>query len=70
MFKRCVGSKIVFIETSSENHLSNLDEPLFTGRKGIAYDWQSLLLPSEIAFDASLHAILNAGKDDSATRYA
>ncbi len=69
----CVGSKIVFIETSSENYLSNiatLDEPLFTGRKGIAYDWQSLLLPSEIAFAASLHALLNAGKDDSATRYA
>ena len=74
MFKRCVGSKIVFNKTSpDENYLSNiaaLDEPLFTGRKGIAYDWQSLLLPSEIAFDASLHALLNAGKDDSATRYA
>jgi len=73
MFKRCVGSKIVFDKTSPENYLSNiaaLDEPLFTGRKGIAYDWQSLLLPSEIAFDASLHALLNAGKDDSATRYA
>ena len=74
MFTRCVGSKIVFIKTSSdENYLSkiaDLDEPLFTGRKGIAYDWQSLLLPSEIAFDISLHALLNAGKDDSATRYA
>ncbi len=69
----CVGSKIVFIDTSSENYLSNLaalDEPLFTGRKGITYDWQSLLLPSDIAFDASLNALLNAGKDDSATRYA
>ena len=74
MFTRCVGSKIVFIKTSpDENYLSkitDLDEPLFTGRKGIAYDWQSLLLPSEIAFDISLHALLNAGKDDSATRYA
>ncbi len=73
MFRWCVGSQIVFIKTSLENYLSNiatLDEPLFTGRKGIAYDWQSLLLPSEIAFDASLHALLNAGKDDSATRYA
>jgi hypothetical protein len=73
MYRWCVGSKIVFIKTSLENYLSNiasLDEPLFTGRKGIAYDWQSLLLPSEIAFDASLHALLNAGKDDSATRYA
>ncbi len=73
MFRWSVGSKIVFIKTSLENYSSNiasLDEPLFTGRKGIAYDWQSLLLPSEIAFDASLHALLNAGKDDSATRYA
>jgi len=73
MFQSCVGSKFVFDKTSPENYLSNiaaLDEPLFTGRKGIAYDWQSLLLPSEIAFDASLHALLNAGKDDSATRYA
>ena len=73
MFTRCVGSKIVSNKTSPENYLSkiaDLDEPLFTGRKGIAYDWQSLLLPSEIAFDVSLHALLNAGKDDSATRYA
>ena len=74
MFTGCVGSKIVFNKNSpDENYLSKiaeLDEPLFSGRKGIAYDWQSLLLPSEIAFDASLHALLNAGKDDSATRYA
>ena len=74
MFTGCVGSKIVFNKNSpDENYLSKiaeLDEPLFSGRKGIAYDWQSLLLPSEIAFDVSLHALLNAGKDDSATRYA
>ncbi len=74
MFTGCVGSKIVFNKTSpEENYLSKiaeLDEPLFSGRKGIAYDWQSLLLPSEIAFDVSLHALLNAGKDDSDTRYA
>jgi len=63
----------VFDKTSPDNYLSNIaafDESLFTGRKGIAYDWQSLLLPSDIAFDASLQALLNAGKDDSATRYA
>lgn len=73
MFVVCVGSKIVFIENSPENYLSNLDaldEPLFTGRKGITYDWHSLMMPTEISFDASLHALLNAGKDDSATRYA
>jgi len=69
----CVGSKIVFIETSCENYQSNLaalDAPLFTGRKGIPYDWQSLFLPTETAFDISLNELLNAGKDDSAPRYA
>ncbi|MFM7819700.1 MAG: hypothetical protein ACKPAF_02410 [Actinomycetota bacterium] len=49
---------------------SVLDEPLFTGRKGIVYDWQKLLVPSEAVFEASLETLLNAGKDDSAPRYA
>ena len=70
MFVTCVGSKIVINENSSDNNIVALDEPLFTGRKGIPYDWQALLMPTDIAFDASLHALLNAGKDDSATRYA
>jgi len=46
------------------------DEPLFTGRKGIVYDWQNLLMPSDAVFEASLQILLNAGKDDSAPRYA
>jgi len=70
MFVTCVGSKIVINENSFDNNLFALDEPLFTGRKGMPYDWQALLMPTDIAFDASLHALLNAGKDDSATRYA
>ncbi len=70
MFATCVGSKIVINENSFDNNLVALDEPLFTGRKGIPYDWQAFLMPTDIAFDASLHALLNAGKDDSATRYA
>lgn len=47
-----------------------LDEPLFSGRKGIVYNWQNLLLPSATVFEASLQILLNAGKDDSAPRYA
>jgi len=46
------------------------DEPLFTGRKSIVYDWQKLLVPSDTVFEASLETLLNAGKDDSAPRYA
>ncbi|MEY3440118.1 MAG: hypothetical protein RLZZ62_815 [Actinomycetota bacterium] len=58
---RCVGSKIVFNQSI---------EPLFTGRKGIVYDWQKLLVPSDAVFEASLQILLTAGKDDSAPRYA
>jgi hypothetical protein len=64
---RCVGSKIVFNETTDQ---ILLDEPLFSGRKGIVYNWQNLLLPSATVFEASLQTFLNAGKDDSAPRYA
>jgi hypothetical protein len=31
-----------------------------TGRKGIPYDWYSLLLPSETVFEASLNTLLSA----------
>ena len=64
---RCVGSKIVFNQTMKQTFL---DEPLFTGRKGIVYDWQKLLVPSDAVFEASLQTLLTAGKDDSAPRYA
>ncbi len=63
----CVGSQIVF---NQRNQHAILDEPLFTGRKGIVYDWQQLFLPSDAVFEASLETLLNAGKDDSAPRYA
>ena len=62
----CVGSKIVF----NLNDPTTLDEPIFTGRKGIVYDWQTLLMPTDSAFETSLQILLNAGKDDSAQRYA
>jgi hypothetical protein len=57
----------VFNETTDQ---ILLDEPLFSGRKGIVYNWQNLLLPSATVFEASLQILLNAGKDDSAPRYA
>jgi hypothetical protein len=64
---RCVGSKIVFNQSMQQTFLG---EPLFTGRKGIVYDWQKLLVPSDAVFEASLQILLTAGKDDSAPRYA
>jgi hypothetical protein len=67
MNMRCVGSKIVFNQSMQQ---AILDEPLFTGRKGIVYDWQKLLVPSDAVFEASLQILLTAGKDDSAPRYA
>lgn len=48
---------------SEESFLENrhtLIEPTFTGRKGIAYDWQQLLIPSETVFEATLQTLLNA----------
>ena len=63
----CVGSKIVFNQNMQQ---AILDEPMFTGRKGIVYDWQKLLVPSDAVFEASLQTLLTAGKDDSAPRYA
>ena len=35
-------------------------EPIFTGRKGISYDWQQLLVPSDAVFEATLETMLNA----------
>ena len=35
-------------------------ETTFTGRKGISYDWQQLLVPSDAVFEATLQTMLNA----------
>lgn len=48
---------------SEESFLENRHtspEPAFSGRKGIAYDWQQLLIPSETVFEASLETMLSA----------
>ena len=48
---------------SEESFLENRHtspEPTFTGRKGIADDWQQLLIPSETVFEASLETLLSA----------
>ena len=50
-------------EMSTNSYLENCHpttEPSFTGRKGIPYDWYSLLLPSDTVFEATLNTLLSA----------
>ena len=35
-------------------------EPTLTGRKGIRYDWEELLIPSEAVIEACLELLLSA----------
>ena len=35
-------------------------EPMLTGRKGIRYDWEELLIPSEAELEACLELLLSA----------
>ncbi len=35
-------------------------EPMLTGRKGIRYDWEDLLIPSDAVIEAYLEMLLNA----------
>ena len=52
--------------SSSLSNLSSLenrhtcDESAFTGRKGMRYDWQQLLVPSDAVFEASLETLLSS----------
>ena len=48
-----------FVHSFLENRHTSI-EPTFTGRKGIAYDWQQLLIPDEAVIEASLEIMLNA----------
>lgn len=53
--------------TSTNSYLENCQpstEPKFTGRKGIAYDWQRLLIPSDTVFEASLQTLLSSVTTD------
>ena len=48
------------LENSYTNNLSTCDEGAFTGRKGMCYDWQQLLVPSDAVFEASLEILLSS----------
>lgn len=37
-----------------------LDDASINGRKGLSYDWQSALVPSDTVFEASLQMMLAA----------
>jgi hypothetical protein len=53
------ASSSISIFSSLENR-HTCDESAFTGRKGIRYDWQQLLVPSEAIFEASLETLLSS----------
>ena len=48
-----------FVQQFLENRHTSI-EPTFTGRKGIRYDWEDLLIPSEAVIEASLEVLLNS----------
>lgn len=47
-----------FVHSFLENRHTSI-EPTFTGRKGVPYDWQQLLIPDEAVIEASLEIMLN-----------
>jgi hypothetical protein len=53
------ASTSISIFSSLENR-HTCDESAFTGRKGIRYEWQQLLVPSEAIFEASLETLLSS----------
>ena len=53
------ASSSISIFSSLENR-HTCDESAFTGRKGIRYDWQQILVPSDAIFEASLETLLSS----------
>ena len=53
------ASSSISIFSSLENR-HTCDESAFTGRKGVRYDWQQLLVPSDAIFEASLETLLSS----------
>ena len=53
------ASTSISIFSSLENR-HTCDESAFTGRKGIRYDWQQMLVPSDAIFEASLETMLSS----------
>ncbi len=53
------ASSSLSIFSSLENR-HTCDESAFTGRKGMRYDWQQVLVPSDAIFEASLETLLSS----------
>ncbi|HAG66843.1 MAG: hypothetical protein ABR77_07500 [Acidimicrobiia bacterium BACL6 MAG-120322-bin79] len=53
------ASSSISIFSSLENR-HTCDESAFTGRKGMRYDWQQMLVPSDAIFEASLQTLLSS----------
>ena len=53
------ASSSISIFSSLENR-HTCDESAFTGRKGMRYDWQQMLVPSDAIFEASLETMLSS----------
>ena len=49
-------------ESFLENRHTSI-EPTFTGRKGLPYGWQDLLVPSDAVFEACLEMLLSDAGD-------
>ncbi len=45
---------------SSLENRHTCDDSTFTGRKGMRYDWQQLMVPSDAIFEASLETLLSS----------
>ena len=53
------ASSSISIFSSLENR-HTCDESAFTGRKGMRYDWQQVLVPSDAIFEASLETLMSS----------
>jgi len=53
------ASSSISIFSSLENR-HTCDESAFNGRKGIRYDWQQMLVPSDAIFEATLETLLSS----------
>ena len=53
------ASSSLSIFSSLENR-HTCDESAFTGRKGVRYDWQQMLVPSDAIFEATLETLLSS----------
>ena len=67
------SSLSIFSSLENRHTRDALLESAFTGRKGVRYDWQQLLVPSDAIFEASLETLLssfNAQHIDAGDQYS